>query len=170
MVQCQSDRSQHKNRATAMNMLRARLFEQELQKRRSEKQAMHDARTDIGWGHQIDHMFFTLTRWSRIFVPVSRGAMPRACSTVILMSICQRLWPHALQADSRLKKKFLTTEYHSAQMLLCCRNVGTCLGFHTSHRYLAAHPVTGDSAFLDATTATVPFHLGTNSRWPDLRE
>lgn len=53
VVQCQSDRSQHKNRAQAMNMLRARLFELELQKRESEKQALHEAKTDIGWGHQI---------------------------------------------------------------------------------------------------------------------
>jgi len=53
VVQCQSDRSQHKNRAAAMNMLRARLYELELQKREAETQALHDAKTDIGWGHQI---------------------------------------------------------------------------------------------------------------------
>lgn len=53
VVQCQSDRSQHKNRASAMSMLRARLFELELQKRESEKQALHESKTDIGWGHQI---------------------------------------------------------------------------------------------------------------------
>lgn len=53
VVQCQNDRSQHKNRAAAMNMLRARLYELELQKREAAQQAMHDAKTDIGWGHQI---------------------------------------------------------------------------------------------------------------------
>jgi peptide chain release factor 2 len=53
VVQCQNDRSQHRNRATAMNMLRARLYEAELQKREEETQAAHDAKTDIGWGHQI---------------------------------------------------------------------------------------------------------------------
>ncbi len=53
VVQCQNDRSQHKNRASAMNMLRARLYELELQKREAEKQALHDSKTDIGWGHQI---------------------------------------------------------------------------------------------------------------------
>lgn len=53
VVQCQNDRSQHKNRATAMNMLKARLYEAELQRREAEAHAEHDAKTDIGWGHQI---------------------------------------------------------------------------------------------------------------------
>ena len=53
VVQCQNDRSQHKNRAAAMSMLKARLYELELQKRDAEKQAMHDAKGDSGWGHQI---------------------------------------------------------------------------------------------------------------------
>ena len=53
VVQCQAERSQHKNRAAAMKMLQARLYEAELQKRESEKQAIEDAKTDIGWGHQI---------------------------------------------------------------------------------------------------------------------
>ena len=53
VVQCQSSRSQHKNRVTAMNMLRARLYESELQKREEESQAGRGEKTDIGWGHQI---------------------------------------------------------------------------------------------------------------------
>ena len=53
VVQCQSERSQHKNRATAWNMLKARLYEQELQKREEAAQAEADSKTDIGWGHQI---------------------------------------------------------------------------------------------------------------------
>jgi peptide chain release factor 2 len=53
VVQCQNDRSQHKNRAEAMTMLKARLYELELRKRNEEKQAMEDSKTDIGWGHQI---------------------------------------------------------------------------------------------------------------------
>jgi len=53
VVQCQSDRSQLRNRTTAMAMLRARLYEHELQKREAEAQAQQDAKTDIGWGHQI---------------------------------------------------------------------------------------------------------------------
>jgi peptide chain release factor 2 len=53
VVQCQNDRSQHRNRAEAMAMLKSRLYELELRKRNDEKQAMEDSKTDIGWGHQI---------------------------------------------------------------------------------------------------------------------
>ncbi len=53
VVQCQSDRSQHRNRAEAMNMLKARLYELEMQKRRAEKQKIEATKTDIEWGHQI---------------------------------------------------------------------------------------------------------------------
>ena len=53
VVQCQTDRSQHKNRAEAMRMLRARLYEAELRQREDAAQAQADAKTDIGWGHQI---------------------------------------------------------------------------------------------------------------------
>ena len=53
VVQCQNERSQHKNRATAWSMLRARLYEAELQRREEEAQAQAAAKSDIGWGHQI---------------------------------------------------------------------------------------------------------------------
>lgn len=53
VVQCQNDRSQHKNRAQAMSMLRARLYEMELKRREEAAQASEDSKTDIGWGHQI---------------------------------------------------------------------------------------------------------------------
>lgn len=53
VVQCQNDRSQHKNRAAAWNMLRARLYELELQKREEAAAEEHAQKTDIGWGHQI---------------------------------------------------------------------------------------------------------------------
>jgi peptide chain release factor 2 len=53
VVQCQNDRSQHKNRAEAMKMLRARLYEAELRKREEVAQAEAAAKSDIGWGHQI---------------------------------------------------------------------------------------------------------------------
>jgi peptide chain release factor 2 len=53
VVACQSERSQHKNRATAWNMLRARLYEQEMEKREAAADAAEAAKTDIGWGHQI---------------------------------------------------------------------------------------------------------------------
>ncbi|RUO58522.1 peptide chain release factor 2 [Pseudidiomarina insulisalsae] len=53
VVQCQSDRSQHKNRDAAMKQLRAKLYELELQKQLAEKQALEDSKSDIGWGSQI---------------------------------------------------------------------------------------------------------------------
>ena len=53
VVSSQNDRSQHRNRAEAMSMLKAKLYELELRKRTAEKQALEDSKTDIGWGHQI---------------------------------------------------------------------------------------------------------------------
>ena len=53
IVACQTDRSQHRNRANAMEMLRARMYEAELRKREAVTAAQEDAKTDIGWGHQI---------------------------------------------------------------------------------------------------------------------
>ena len=53
VVQSQTDRSQHRNRAEAMAMLKAKLYELELRKRQAEQQKLEDAKTDIGWGHQI---------------------------------------------------------------------------------------------------------------------
>ncbi len=53
VVQCQNDRSQHRNRAEAMQMLKSRLYELELRQRMAEHQKMEDAKTDVGWGHQI---------------------------------------------------------------------------------------------------------------------
>jgi peptide chain release factor 2 len=53
VVQCQNDRSQHKNKAEAMKMLKAKLYDLELGKQNAEKQAQEDAKSDIGWGSQI---------------------------------------------------------------------------------------------------------------------
>lgn len=53
VVQCQNDRSQHRNRAEAMTMLKSRLYEYELRKRQAEADKLEAAKTDVGWGHQI---------------------------------------------------------------------------------------------------------------------
>jgi peptide chain release factor 2 len=53
VVACQSDRSQHKNRATAMKQLKAKLYERELNARSAAAQALEDSKSDIGWGNQI---------------------------------------------------------------------------------------------------------------------
>lgn len=53
VVQCQNDRSQHKNKATAMKQLKAKLFELEMQERRAKASAVEDSKADVGWGSQI---------------------------------------------------------------------------------------------------------------------
>ncbi len=53
VVQCQNDRSQHKNKETCINMLRARLYEHQIQKKKKENENLENSKTDIGWGHQI---------------------------------------------------------------------------------------------------------------------
>ena len=53
VVQCQNDRSQHKNRAEAMSMLKSRMYEAELRKRQAEQDKLEAGKSDVGWGHQI---------------------------------------------------------------------------------------------------------------------
>ena len=53
VVQCQNDRSQHRNRDEAWQMLRSRLYEHEMRKRMADQQKLEDSKTDVGWGHQI---------------------------------------------------------------------------------------------------------------------
>lgn len=52
-MQCQNDRSQHRNRAEAMAMLKSRLYELEMRKRQAEQDKREASKTDVGWGHQI---------------------------------------------------------------------------------------------------------------------
>jgi peptide chain release factor 2 len=96
VVACQSERSQHKNRATAWNMLRARLYEQELEKREAEANAVQAAKTDIGWGHQIRSYVlqpYQMVKDLRTGVspPARRATCSTAISTFMEASLAQRV-------------------------------------------------------------------------------
>jgi len=73
VVQCQTDRSQHRNRAEAMGMLRARLYELELRQRQAEQQKLEDSKADIGWGHQIRSYVLDQSRIKDLRTDVERG-------------------------------------------------------------------------------------------------
>lgn len=62
VVQCQSDRSQHRNKAEAIKMLKSRLYDIEMKKKLVEKQKLEDSKSDIGWGHQIRSYVFDQSR------------------------------------------------------------------------------------------------------------
>jgi peptide chain release factor 2 len=74
VVQCQNDRSQHRNRAEAMAMLKAKLYELEMRKRQAEKQKLEEAKTDIGWGHQIRSYVLDQSRIKDLRTGVEKGA------------------------------------------------------------------------------------------------
>ena len=73
VVQCQNDRSQHKNKAQAMKQLKAKLFELEMQKRNTEKQAQEEAKADIGWGSQIRSYVLDQSRIKDLRTSVETG-------------------------------------------------------------------------------------------------
>ncbi len=73
VVQCQSDRSQHKNRATAMKQLKAKLYEIELRKRREQQEALEDTKADIGWGSQIRSYVLDQSRIKDLRTGVEKG-------------------------------------------------------------------------------------------------
>ncbi len=73
VVQCQSDRSQHRNRDAAMEMLRARLYEAEMQKRRAEQEQLEDSKADIGWGQQIRSYVLDQSRIKDLRTAVEMG-------------------------------------------------------------------------------------------------
>ena len=75
VVQCQSDRSQHRNRDEAMKMLKAKLYELELRKKESEKQKLEESKTDIGWGHQIRSYVFDQSRIKDLRTNVEIGSI-----------------------------------------------------------------------------------------------
>ncbi len=74
VVQCQSDRSQHRNRAEAMSMLKAKLYEVELRKRMVEREKLEESKTDIGWGHQIRSYVLDQSRIKDLRTGVEKGA------------------------------------------------------------------------------------------------
>ena len=74
VVQCQNDRSQHRNRAEALAMLKSKLYEMELRKRQAERDKLEDAKTDIGWGHQIRSYVLDQSRIKDLRTGVEKGA------------------------------------------------------------------------------------------------
>jgi peptide chain release factor 2 len=73
IVACQSDRSQHKNRDTAMKQLKSKLYEMELNKRKAEQQKLEDSKADIGWGSQIRSYVLDQSRIKDLRTGVERG-------------------------------------------------------------------------------------------------
>jgi peptide chain release factor 2 len=73
VVQCQNDRSQHKNKATAMKQLKAKLYELELQKRRAESAVLEDSKADVGWGSQIRSYVLDQSRIKDLRTSVETG-------------------------------------------------------------------------------------------------
>jgi peptide chain release factor 2 len=74
VVQCQNDRSQHRNRAEAMAMLKSKIYELELRKRQVERDKLEDSKTDIGWGHQIRSYVLDQSRIKDLRTGVEKGA------------------------------------------------------------------------------------------------
>jgi peptide chain release factor 2 len=74
VVQCQSERSQHKNRATAMKQMRAKLYELEEQRRRAEAQVLEDTKSDVGWGQQIRSYVLDQSRVKDLRTGVESGS------------------------------------------------------------------------------------------------
>ena len=73
VVQCQNDRSQHKNKAQAMKQLKAKLYELELQKRRAEASAVEDSKADVGWGSQIRNYVLDQSRIKDLRTGIETG-------------------------------------------------------------------------------------------------
>lgn len=73
VVQCQNDRSQHKNKATAMNQLKAKLYELEMQERRAAASIVEDSKADVGWGSQIRNYVLDQSRIKDLRTGVETG-------------------------------------------------------------------------------------------------
>ena len=73
VVQCQNDRSQHKNKDQAMKQLKSKLYELEMQKRRGDQQALEDSKSDIGWGSQIRNYVLDQSRIKDLCTNIETG-------------------------------------------------------------------------------------------------
>jgi len=73
VVQCQNDRSQHKNKATAMNQLKAKLYELEMQERRAAASIVEDSKADVGWGSQIRNYVLDQSRIKDLRTGIETG-------------------------------------------------------------------------------------------------
>ncbi len=107
VVACQTDRSQHRNRAEAMRMLRARLYEAELQRREEAAQAEQDAKTDIGWGHQIRSYVlhpYQMVKDLRTEVETSdtQGVLDGDIDDFMAAALAQRVGGKANEVDGKL--------------------------------------------------------------------
>ena len=130
VVACQADRSQHRNRAMAMDMLKARLYEAELQKREEAAAAQEALKSDIGWGHQIrSYVLQPYQMVKDLRTETSRPATPRACSTATSTASSPPRWPPRCMAASRPPSLVPPAYAISAQ------EIGALLS--------AAHPLSG---------------------------
>ena len=89
VVACQNERSQHKNRAKAMKMLKAKLYELEVNKRNAAAKVLEDSKSDIGWGHQIRSYVLDQSRIKDLRTNVEVGNT-RPCSTATSTSSSKR--------------------------------------------------------------------------------
>src|SRR5262249_22196239 len=83
----QNERSQHKNRAMAMKILRSRLYELEIEKQKEKMETYHKTKKEIAWGSQIRSYVLHPTAWSKITAPESRWEMPMPFSMATLISL-----------------------------------------------------------------------------------
>ena len=91
VVQCQNERSQHKNKETCYKMLKARLYEHELQKREEENQKNLNSKTDIGWGHQIRSYVLQPYQLVKDLRNKTENTNLQVFWTVILISLLRRV-------------------------------------------------------------------------------
>ena len=108
VVQCQNERSQHKNRDKAMKMLRSRLYEYELEKKRAASKKLEDSKLEINFGSQIRSTCCSRTAWPRTIAPRWKWATWTRCSTATWSLFCAAIcWPSG--AARRLRHRRTTS-------------------------------------------------------------